>query len=73
VKSLFIVCGLVGLALGIATSCGPKESFCPNNPPLYNCYETTGTGGAGGGGQEVQCDGAAFVVCNGVTQCPPCS
>ena len=50
-KALLLVCALVGVLLGVGASCGPQQSFCPNNPPYYNCYDSeAGAGGMGGGG-----------------------
>jgi hypothetical protein len=68
VKKLLFVMLLLGSIAGIISSCGPERSFCPNNPPLYNCIPAaggntgTGMGGMGQPGNPFCPDGGAQVV-----------
>jgi hypothetical protein len=63
VKPLLLLCAVVGAVLGIVTSCGPQQSFCPNNPPHYNCYDSdSAMPGTGGMGDNGPCDGGAHMT-----------
>jgi hypothetical protein len=73
VKAFLIVCALAGVALGVASSCGPQQSFCPNNPPVYNCINNSEAGAIGGmGGNGSACEDTIF-ICNGVAHCGSCT
>jgi hypothetical protein len=70
VKPFLIICAFAGLALGIGGSCGPQRSFCPNNPPEYNCITNSEAGSMGGaGGMADMCDGGLHTVRDGVVVC----
>jgi hypothetical protein len=72
VKALLVICALAGLALGIGASCGPQRSFCPNNPPDYNCIinsEAGALGGNGGNGGSRCPDGGSPNVGGGSCTC----
>jgi len=74
VKRFLLLCALAGASFGIVASCGPERSFCPNNPPMYNCLpdsgtSLTGTAGTGGGFNKCPNGGAAILDANAMCTC----
>jgi hypothetical protein len=65
VKRLVLLGAFVVTAFGIVASCGPERSFCPNNPPMYNCLPDGGSmggqSGTGGGFNKCPNGGGAVV------------
>lgn len=71
-KQLVLLCALVGASFGIVASCGPERSFCPNNPPEYNCLPDAGPsqGGQGGTGSAGPCpNGGSADFTTGTCKC----
>jgi hypothetical protein len=73
VKAILVVCALAGVLMGVGASCGPKQSFCPNNPKLYNCYDMdaamTGSAGTSGGPGRCPDGGSLNIDQNSVCTC----
>ena len=75
-KWFLTVAALAGVVGIMASSCGPQRDFCPTTNPYptdLTCHPNNMAMGGMGGQDPGICDGGTRYICEGVTQCTPCS